>query len=94
MNRKCPNASAAFKDRMPYVVDGEKGPTWVTQSGIQFGLKNGMGQGGKEYVPRMGTPDQFGAGIKKLWSRPPRDQAENRKGLYPDQVIPVCKKNH
>lgn len=45
------NASKEFKDRMPYVVDSDKGPTWVTKSGIQFGLKKGMGQGGREYVP-------------------------------------------
>ncbi|MCH9674580.1 MAG: amidohydrolase [Gammaproteobacteria bacterium] len=45
------NASAALKDRMPYVTDGEKGPTWVSNGGAQFGLQCGMGSAGREYVP-------------------------------------------
>ncbi|MDH3703332.1 MAG: amidohydrolase [Alphaproteobacteria bacterium] len=45
------NASAAMKDRMPYVTDGEKGPTWVSKKGAMFGLVNGMGSAGREYVP-------------------------------------------
>ena len=27
------NASAAMKERMPYVTDGERGREWVTKSG-------------------------------------------------------------
>jgi predicted TIM-barrel fold metal-dependent hydrolase len=45
------NASAALKDRMPHVTDGAKGPQWVTKKGSYFGLVNGMGSGGREYVP-------------------------------------------
>ena len=45
------NASAALKDRMPYVTDGAKGPQWVTKKGSYFGLVNGMGSAGREYVP-------------------------------------------
>jgi len=45
------NASAAFKDRMPHVVDGPKGPEWVSARGAKFGLMNGMGSAGREYVP-------------------------------------------
>ena len=45
------NASRAFKERMPYVAEGEKGPTWVSRNGGYFGLQNGMGSGGREYVP-------------------------------------------
>ena len=45
------NARAEFKDAMPYVVDGPKGKTWVARNGAQFGLKNGMGSAGREYVP-------------------------------------------
>ena len=37
------NASAALRERMPYVVDSEKGPRWVSRSGPDFGLMNGMG---------------------------------------------------
>ena len=45
------NASAALKERMPHVVDGPKGPQWVTRGGARFGLVNGMGSAGREYVP-------------------------------------------
>jgi len=45
------NAPAAFKDRMPYVTDGEPGPRWTARNGVDFGLQNGMGSAGREYVP-------------------------------------------
>ena len=32
------NASAAMKDRMPHVIDGPKGPMWVTKKGANLGL--------------------------------------------------------
>jgi predicted TIM-barrel fold metal-dependent hydrolase len=44
------NASVAMRDRMPYVRDGEKGPQWVSRSGANFGLVNGMGSAGREYI--------------------------------------------
>jgi predicted TIM-barrel fold metal-dependent hydrolase len=43
-------ASAALRDRMPYVTDGPKGPVWVTSRGRTLGLMNGMGSAGREYV--------------------------------------------
>ena len=45
------NARAALKDRMPFVTDGPDGPVWVSRAGAQFGLANGMGSGGRKYVP-------------------------------------------
>ena len=45
------NASAAMKERMPHVVEGPKGPEWVSAKGAKFGLMNGMGSAGREYVP-------------------------------------------
>ncbi len=45
------NASAALKDRMPYVVDGPDGPHWTCKSGMSFGLVCGVGPGGAKYVP-------------------------------------------
>jgi predicted TIM-barrel fold metal-dependent hydrolase len=45
------NASAAMKEHMPYVTEGPKGPRWVTKKGANFGLMNGMGSAGREYVP-------------------------------------------
>src|SRR5207245_11460308 len=41
------NASAALKERMPYVTDGGRGKEWVTKSGASFGLMNGMGSAGR-----------------------------------------------
>ena len=32
------NASAAMKDRMPYVTDGPDGPHWTCKNGQSFGL--------------------------------------------------------
>ena len=45
------NASGQMKERMPYVVEGENGPKWVSRNGAEFGLQNGMGSAGREYVP-------------------------------------------
>ncbi|MEA2648945.1 MAG: uncharacterized protein QOG61_1380, partial [Candidatus Binataceae bacterium] len=45
------NAPGALKDRMPYVVEGRKGLQWVAKNGAKFGLMNGMGSAGREYVP-------------------------------------------
>ena len=42
------NASAALKDRMPHVVEGPKGPEWVSAKGAKCGLVNGMGSAGRE----------------------------------------------
>ena len=36
---------------MPHVVEGPKGPEWVSAKGAKFGLMNGMGSAGREYVP-------------------------------------------
>lgn len=67
------NASAAMKDRMPYVVEGEKGPKWVSRNGGEFGLQNGMGSAGREYVPgvihrsdRMASTGLFSDGKKGI----------------------------
>src|SRR5213595_3101079 len=45
------NASAAFKERMPYVADGPRGREWVTKNGASFGLDCGMGSAGRLYEP-------------------------------------------
>jgi predicted TIM-barrel fold metal-dependent hydrolase len=45
------NASADFKERMPYVTDGARGREWVTKNGASFGLDAGMGSAGRQYVP-------------------------------------------
>ena len=45
------NASAALKDRMPYVADGPDGPYWTCKNGGSFGLLNGVGPAGQKLVP-------------------------------------------
>ena len=57
------NASAAFKDRMPYVADGPRGREWVTKNGASFGLDCGMGSAGRLYEPARST-------VPTAWPRP------------------------
>ena len=45
------NASAATKDRMPYVADGPDGPRWTSKKGASMGLVGGIGSTGSKYVP-------------------------------------------
>src|SRR5438045_3612217 len=45
------NASAAMKDRMPYVVAGPDGPHWTCKNGTSFGLIGGVGPSGQKMVP-------------------------------------------
>ncbi|MGH7932166.1 MAG: amidohydrolase family protein [Candidatus Binataceae bacterium] len=85
------NASAAFKDRMPYVTDGPKGKQWVTRNGANFGLMNGMGSAGREYVPgqihrsdRMastGLYDDGKKGIRRLSDPDLRLKDQERDGV-------------
>ena len=70
------NAPADMKDRMPHVTDGDKGPVWVSKKGAYFGLQNGMGSAGREYVPgqihrsdrmaEQGLYDDGKKGIRRL----------------------------
>ena len=45
------NASAALKDRMPYVAEGPDGPFWTSKNGMSFGLVCGVGPSGQKLVP-------------------------------------------
>ena len=45
------NASAAMRERMPYVVDGPDGPHWTCKNGTSFGLVGGVGPSGQKLVP-------------------------------------------
>ncbi|MEE8434222.1 MAG: amidohydrolase family protein [bacterium] len=85
------NASAALRDRMPYVNDGVKGPEWVTRAGARFGLQNGMGSAGREYVPgqihrsdRMastGLYEDGKKGIRRLTDPGLRIKDQDRDGV-------------
>src|ERR1700730_1290392 len=65
------NASAALRDRMPYVTDSPKGKMWVSRNGGFFGLAGGMGSAGREEGPgpvhrfeRIAPTRLFGGGHK------------------------------
>ena len=85
------NASAALKDRMPHVVEGPKGPEWISAKGAKFGLVNGMGSAGREYVPgvihrsdRMastGLYDDGKKGVRRLTQPELRLKDQDRDGV-------------
>ena len=85
------NASASLKERMPHVVEGPKGPEWVSAKGAKFGLVNGMGSAGREYVPgvihrsdRMastGLYDDGKKGIRRLTEPALRLKDQDRDGV-------------
>ena len=93
------NASAALKDRMPYVTESEKGPRWVSRSGADFGLMNGMGSAGREYVPgqihrsdRMastGLYEDGRKGIRRLTDPDLRLEDQDRDGVQGEVLCGV-----
>jgi uncharacterized protein len=93
------SASAAMKDRMPYVTDGPKGPVWVTKKGASFGLMNGMGSAGREYVPgkihrsdRMastGLYEDGKRGIRRLTDPELRLKDQERDGVQAEVLYGI-----
>ncbi len=85
------SASAAMKDRMPYVTDGPSGPRWVTKKGANLGLMNGMGSAGREYVAgRIHRSDRMAStglyedgkrGIRRLTDPELRLKDQERDGV-------------
>ena len=62
------NASAALKDRMPYVTDGPDGPYWTCKNGGSFGLLNGVGPAGQKLVPGQNyRVDVMAAANRRVW---------------------------
>jgi len=92
-------ASAAMRDRMPFVTDGPKGPIWVSKRGSQFGLVNGMGSAGREYVPgvihrsdRMastGLYDDGKRGIRRLTDPDLRLKDQARDGVQAEVLYGI-----
>jgi predicted TIM-barrel fold metal-dependent hydrolase len=92
-------APAALKDRMPYVTDGPKGPQWVAQNGAYFGLMNGMGSAGREYIPgqihrsdRMastGLYDDGRKGVRRLTDPELRIKDQDRDGVQAEVLYGV-----
>lgn len=93
------NASAATKDRMPYVADGPKGPMWVTKNGANLGRPCGMGSAGREYVPgRIHRADRMAAtglyddgkrGIRRLTEPALRIKDQDRDGVQAEVLYGV-----
>lgn len=93
------NASRALKERMPYVTDGPKGPEWVSAKGAKFGLVNGMGSAGREYVPgvihrsdRMastGLYDDGRKGIRRLTEPALRLEDQDRDGVQAEVLYGI-----
>src|SRR4051812_34710350 len=93
------NASAALKERMPHVVDGPKGPEWISAKGAKFGLVNGMGSAGREYIPgiihrsdRMastGLYDDGKKGIRRLTDPALRIKDQDRDGVQAEVLYGV-----
>jgi uncharacterized protein len=93
------SAPAAMKDRMPYVTDGPKGPVWVTKKGANFGLLNGMGSAGREYIPgqihrsdRMATTGLYEDGkhgIRRLTDPELRLKDQERDGVQAEVLYGI-----
>jgi predicted TIM-barrel fold metal-dependent hydrolase len=92
-------ASAAMRDRMPYVTEGPRGPMWVTKKGGNFGLANGMGSAGREYVPgqihrsdRMastGLYEDGKRGIRRLSDPELRLRDQDRDGVQAEVLYGI-----
>ena len=93
------NAPGALRDRMPYVVEGRKGLQWVAKNGAKFGLMNGMGSAGREYVPgeihrsdRMastGLYDDGRKGIRRLTDPELRLKDQERDGVQAEVLYGI-----
>ena len=84
---------------MPHVIDGPKGPEWVSAKGAKFGLVNGMGSAGREYVPGMihrsdrmastGLYDDGKKGIRRLTDADLRLKDQDRDGVQAEVLYGV-----
>jgi len=92
-------ASAAMRERMPFVVDGPGGPTWKTKRGSNLGVVNGMGSAGRQYIPgkihradRMastGLYDDGRKGIRRLTDPELRAKDQDRDGVQAEVLYGV-----
>ena len=85
------NASAAMRDRMPYVTDGPDGAYWTCKNGTSFGLVGGVGPSGQKLVPgqnyrvdKMAAVGLYEAGKKGI--RRPTDPHLRLKDMELDGV--------
>jgi predicted TIM-barrel fold metal-dependent hydrolase len=93
------NATAAMRERMPYVTDGPKGPTWMTRKGANLGLACGMGSAGRRYEPgRIHRADRMAAtglyedgrkGIRRLTEPALRLEDQDRDGVQAEVLYGI-----
>lgn len=93
------NASAAMKDRMPYVTDSDDGPIWVSNKGSYFGFQNAMGSAGRPYIPgQIHRSDRMAAeglyedgkkGIRRLSDPALRLKDQDRDGVQAEVLYGV-----
>ncbi len=93
------NASAAMRSRMPYVADGPGSRRWTTKKGVNLGLENGMGSGGRQYVPgKIHRSDRMAAtglyedgkrGIRRLTDPDLRVKDQDRDGVQAEVLYGV-----
>ena len=92
-------ARSDLVDRMPFVTEGKRGPKWVTNQGARFGLANGMGSAGREYVPgqiyrsdRMaetGLYEDGRKGIRRLTEPDLRIKDQDRDGVQAEVLYGI-----
>ena len=93
------NASAALRDRMPFVTDGPDGPCWVAKNGASFGLVGGVGPSGQTYVPGVhyradvmaatGLYDDGRKGIRRPTDPALRIQDMERDGVQAEIIFGI-----
>src|SRR5262245_24167694 len=99
------NASAALKDRMPYVAEGPDGQKrWKTNKGADLGVMNGMGSAGRKYTPgkihrsdRMastGLYEDGNRGIRRLTDPELRVKDQDRDGVQGEVLYGVRSEEH
>ncbi len=93
------SASSEWRDRMPYVTEGPKGPVWTTKKGASLGRACGMGSAGREYVPgRIYRSDRMAAtglyedgkrGIRRVTDPELRLRDQERDGVQGEVLYGV-----
>jgi predicted TIM-barrel fold metal-dependent hydrolase len=93
------NASAAMKDRMPYVAEGPDGPYWTCKKGTSFGLVCGVGPSGHKLVPGQhrrvdvmaatGLYDDGKRGIRRVTEPALRLKDQDRDGVQAEVIYGI-----
>src|SRR5262245_25590820 len=93
------NALPALRERMPFVMDGPRGPMWTTKRGANLGRVNGMGSAGREYIPgKIHRADRMAAtglyedgrkGIRRLTDPELRVKDQERDGVQAEVLYGV-----